>query len=72
MEWHSISADEALKALKSSRSKGLTNIEAATRRETYGKNIIDAAHKSSVIRRFFSQFKDFMIIIRLRQQGYPL
>ena len=69
MEWHSISADEALKALKSSRSKGLTNIEAAARRETYGKNIIDAAHKSSVIRRFFSQFKDFMIIILLAAAG---
>jgi len=55
---------EVLSATKSSKT-GLSSSEAATRLETNGKNKLAEAKKDSLIKRFFHQMTDPMIIILL-------
>lgn len=46
-------------------SKGLTNEEIAKRIEKYGKNILPKKEKDSVIKIFFNEFKDPIVILLL-------
>ena len=64
MNYFLSSADDVLSALKSSKN-GLTDEEAAIRLEKDGKNKLAEGKKDSLLKRFFSQMKDPMIIILL-------
>ncbi|MBO5184647.1 MAG: ATPase, partial [Clostridia bacterium] len=56
--------DDVLQELKTSKD-GLTSQEAAKRLEQNGKNKLAEAKKDSLLKRFFAQMKDPMIIILL-------
>lgn len=60
--WHSITADDALLKLKSSR-EGLTPSEAQDRLKETGPNLIARRGGPSLARLFLSQFKNYMILI---------
>ncbi len=62
--WHHISLEETYRLLDTS-PQGLTGDEAAKRLLANGHNELTAGDKKSVFAIFFSQFKDFMIIILL-------
>ncbi len=62
--WHSISTEEVMKKLSSSQN-GLSESEAARRREKYGRNELEAEKKESIFKKFIGQFSDYMIIILL-------
>ena len=68
MTAHSLSTDTVLKKLETSH-KGLSDKEAKKRLETYGPNELKEQKKISLIRRFFAQFQDFMIIVLLFAAG---
>ena len=55
-------SDEVLKELNTTEN-GLTSEEAQKREEKYGKNKLQEAKKTSLIKRFFQQLADPMIII---------
>lgn len=59
---------EVLKAFETDEN-GLTSEEALKREEKYGKNKLQEAKKTSVIKRFFKQLADPMIIILLAAAG---
>ena len=63
MDWHSISVAETAEKLKTDTEKGLSENEAKKRLEKYGNNVLQSRNKTSVIKRFFAQFKDFCVII---------
>lgn len=62
MSWHNISKETAMNDLQSSVQSGLTKKEALKRQKKYGLNQLESKKKTSMIVRFFGQFKDFMII----------
>ncbi len=62
--WHSISSEEALKALDVAET-GLTQAEAQKRLVQYGLNELQKQKRISLIRIFLNQFKDILIIILL-------
>ena len=68
MEWQGMSGQECLKRLESSRD-GLSGRAAKKRLEKYGKNELAQGKKRGVIRMFFGQFCDFMILILLAAAG---
>ena len=55
-------SNEVLKEFNTSEN-GLTSDEASLREEKYGKNKLQEAKKTSLIKRFFQQLADPMIII---------
>lgn len=59
---HSKSVDELYSELNTSK-EGLTSEEAKTRLLRDGKNELDEGKKKTIAQRFFSQFKDVMIIV---------
>lgn len=63
MYWHNMSIEETLQELKVSLEQGLSNKEVKARQQTYGKNILAAKKGKGIIRKFISQFADFMIIV---------
>lgn len=65
LEFHSISQEEALAKLDTNPVKGLSSLEAQKRLAANGKNLITEKKKDSLIKRFFAQFSDFMIITLL-------
>jgi len=64
MKFYSDSVESVLQETGSKR-EGLTSAEAAKRLEANGKNKLKEAKKASIIRQFFSQLADPMIIILL-------
>jgi len=60
--WHSLSVDEALNKLGSSRS-GVTPAEAGSRLEQYGPNELVEKKKKTLFMMFLGQFSDFMIVV---------
>lgn len=68
LEWQGMSGEECLKRLESSRT-GLSGRAAKQRQEKYGKNQLEQGKKRGVIRMFFGQFCDFMILILLAAAG---
>ena len=63
MVWHSMSAEEAAKALDVSINDGLSAKEALSRQKKYGKNSIDEKKTKSLIYRFAQQLCDYMVVI---------
>ena len=63
--YHNKTPAEAAAALETDIKNGLTVKEAARRLAQDGKNILTAQKKKGILRRFFEQFNDFMIIILL-------
>lgn len=63
MEFHEITANEAVKRLKTDTKNGLDEREAKTRLLRCGRNKIEEQKRHSLIKKFFEQFNDFMIII---------
>lgn len=64
IKWHSLSAEEVLKQIKSS-ANGLTRAEVEQRWNEYGKNEISSKKKISPLLIFFRQFFDVMILVLL-------
>lgn len=62
--FHTKKINEVYKELETS-SKGLSDEEAGLRLQKYGENKLKETKKKSFILRFFSQFKDIMIILLL-------
>lgn len=60
--WHTLTKEEIFRELKTSE-RGLTELEAKKRIETYGKNTIKKTHKFRPLKIFFSQFHSFLIYI---------
>jgi len=65
MSWHSLSPEEALRALDSDASDGLAGEEAARRAAEYGPNRLEEEKRKSLLLRFFAQFNNFMIWVLL-------
>lgn len=65
MEWHSLSVTELIRKTKCQPEKGLTEKEAAKRRQKYGWNELQQEKGPGFLQQFFSQFKDFMILTLL-------
>ena len=63
--WHSLSPEEALRALNSDASDGLASEEAVRRIAEYGPNRLEEEKRKSPLLRFFAQFNDFMIWVLL-------
>lgn len=64
MEWHQLTAEEAIEQLKTTK-KGLSQGDADLRLQRFGLNQILEHKKRGGIILFFSQFKDLMVIILL-------
>ena len=58
------SIDEVFKSLKTSKD-GLINSEVEKRRKEYGINIIPRKKKDGILKIFFSEFKDPIVILLL-------
>ena len=65
MDWHTLTPDQALKRLGSNDKKGLSQHEANLRLEKYGPNVLSSKKKRGFLKKFISQFSDFMVLILL-------
>ena len=65
MDWHSMEIEKILTALQSDANRGLSEEQAAERLQRDGRNILAGKKPKSLLRRFLSQFSDFMIWILL-------
>ena len=63
--WHQLTEEEVLSDLSTNAETGLTEAEAQRRLEQYGPNHLQGAEKESLIKRFFNQLRDPMIIVLL-------
>ncbi len=66
--WHSLSADEVLQPLRTSRS-GLSTAEAADRLRRDGPNALPEAGRPGPLAMFARQFADFMIVVLIVAAG---
>lgn len=65
MKFHEMEIEEVEKALDTDFSSGLSMEEAINRIKQYGYNELDEGEKQSALLLFFSQFKDFMVLVLL-------
>ncbi len=65
MELHSVSWREAVEKLETDSEHGISREEVRKRQIKYGKNEIRKTKRQNLLVRFFSQFKDFMVLILL-------
>ncbi|GGE34798.1 calcium-translocating P-type ATPase, SERCA-type [Pullulanibacillus camelliae] len=65
MEWYQLETEKIEELVKTNRSQGLSNEEADERLKQNGPNELRESGKRSPIAIFFSQFKDFMVIVLL-------
>ncbi len=65
MKFHAMKTNEVEKALDTDFSSGLSRHEAAKRIKQHGYNELDEGEKQSALLLFFSQFKDFMVLVLL-------
>lgn len=63
--WHTLTAQQALDKLKTNRSQGLSEDEAAQRLKHYGKNELAHAPPRPAWKKFLDQFKSFLVIVLL-------
>jgi len=63
MHWHNLSIEETLKELEVKPDQGLSINEVRKRQQKYGRNILEAKKKKSLLSKFIGQFADFMIIV---------
>lgn len=69
MNWHTLSKIDVLKTLKVQENKGLSLSEVNIRKNKYGINILKEKKKDNILKKFLSQFSDFMIIILFIASG---
>ena len=65
MKYHEMNRDEVKEALNTDLSIGLSESDAKKRINQYGYNELDEGEKQSALLVFFSQFKDFMVLVLL-------
>ncbi len=65
MDLHHVSRQQAAETLSADPDRGLSPAEAARRLDRHGKNQLRPARRQSLLARFLSQFKDFMVLILL-------
>lgn len=65
MIYHQMDANEAAKSLHTNTKTGLSTKMADERRKKVGRNELSEGEKQSAILLFFSQFKDFMVLVLL-------
>ncbi len=65
MKFHEMNETEVEQALNTDVSTGLTDDDVKKRRSQYGKNELEEGEKQSALLLFFSQFKDFMVLVLL-------
>ncbi|HLU21958.1 MAG TPA: cation-translocating P-type ATPase [Bacillaceae bacterium] len=65
MLYHGMKEKEVEKSLNTSIEQGLTTKEVELRRNKFGWNELSEGEKQSAILLFFSQFKDFMVLVLL-------
>ena len=63
MPFYTLSKIDVLKLLKVQENKGLSESEVNIRKNKYGLNILKEKKKETLLKKFLSQFSDFMIII---------
>ncbi|MEH7126820.1 MULTISPECIES: calcium-translocating P-type ATPase, SERCA-type [Neobacillus] len=65
MKFHEMKIEQVEKALETDFSSGLSQEEVKKRINQYGLNELDEGEKQSALLLFFSQFKDFMVLVLL-------
>ncbi|MCU9612166.1 calcium-translocating P-type ATPase, SERCA-type [Caldibacillus lycopersici] len=65
MKFHEMQPQEIAKAIQTDLQAGLSSSEVKKRREQFGWNELEAEEKQSALLLFFSQFKDFMVLVLL-------
>lgn len=65
MKYHEMKEQDIEKVLNTDFSKGLTENDARKRMKQHGFNELDEGEKQSALLLFFSQFKDFMVLVLL-------
>jgi Ca2+-transporting ATPase len=65
MKFHEMEIEQVEETLETDFSSGLSTEEAKTRISKFGYNELDEGEKQSALLLFFSQFKDFMVLILL-------
>ena len=70
--WHTKTAEETLKLLKTDPRRGLSEEEAARRLEEYGPNRLEGKKRESLFRRLLDQLRDPMILVLLAAAGLSL
>ncbi|WP_338451999.1 calcium-translocating P-type ATPase, SERCA-type [Niallia oryzisoli] len=65
MKYHEMNTKEVEEALNTDLSSGLTSADVKKRLKQYGNNELEEGEKQSVLLLFFSQFKDFMVLVLL-------
>jgi len=63
--WHTMEGSEAANKLEVSREKGLSDLEANLRLETYGNNELQEAPPTSIWLMIYEQFTSFVVILLL-------
>ena len=69
MDWYRMTVQQCAASLKTDLQNGLTPQEARQRLNTYGRNALTKKKKAGWLRKFFSQFADFMVLILLTAAG---
>lgn len=64
-EPQTLTGPQVLEKLKTGREKGLSPGQVQQRQAVWGKNELEGAKKEGLLRRFFRQFADFMILVLL-------
>ncbi|MEK4441107.1 calcium-translocating P-type ATPase, SERCA-type [Niallia sp. FSL K6-0077] len=65
MNYHEMNEKEVEQTLNTDFSAGLSDEEAEKRRKNFGYNELEEGEKQSLLLIFFSQFKDFMVLVLL-------
>ena len=69
MEWYHTTTRKCADLLHTDSQKGLSTQEARQRLNTYGRNVLQQKKKAGILRKFLSQFADFMVLILLAAAG---
>jgi Ca2+-transporting ATPase len=70
--WHTYGTTEAIGALGANAEEGLSDIQARSRLDEYGRNVLTASRGTSALQLFLAQFKNILIIILLLGAGLSL
>ncbi|WP_044337448.1 cation-translocating P-type ATPase [Rossellomorea aquimaris] len=65
MKFHEMRQEDIEQSLNTNYQEGLSTEDVAKRRNQYGYNQLEEAEKQSALLLFFSQFKDFMVLVLL-------
>lgn len=69
MDWQSLTKEECIKQLNTDAKQGLSMRQVRQNLDRCGRNELTQKKKPSLVKRFFEQFADFMIIILLIAAG---